>query len=55
LGTDVCARELGSNKQLASRACALSLMRQLYHFGVIGEFKIVSSKRKTANLVNKPN
>ena len=32
------AREAGSNKQSASKSCALSLVRQLFHLGVIGPF-----------------
>lgn len=35
LKTYVSAREHGSNKQVASKSCALSLVRQLYHRGVI--------------------
>ena len=31
-------REASSNKQTASKACALSLVRQLYHLGVIEAF-----------------
>lgn len=37
------ARESGSNKVLASRACCLSLVRQLYH---IGEIEAFSGERK---------
>lgn len=51
---DVTARENASTKQLASRACALSLMRQLYHYGVIEAFNTTGeSKKKTATKVNK--
>ena len=32
---DISAREHGSNKQVASKSCALSLVRQLYHMKVI--------------------
>ncbi len=32
---EVHAKEHGSNKQTASKACALSLTRQLYHYGCI--------------------
>ncbi|XP_012946325.2 ATP-dependent RNA helicase A, partial [Aplysia californica] len=32
---NVHARETGSNKQIASKSCALSLVRQLYHMKVI--------------------
>lgn len=34
----VSARESGSNKQSASKSCALSLVRQLFHLGVIEAF-----------------
>lgn len=34
----VTARESGSNKQTASKSCALSLIRQLYHLGVVEAF-----------------
>ncbi|XP_036891151.1 ATP-dependent RNA helicase A isoform X1 [Sturnira hondurensis] len=35
LGRRIFAREHGSNKKLAAQSCALSLVRQLYHLGVI--------------------
>ncbi|XP_058803551.1 dosage compensation regulator isoform X2 [Phymastichus coffea] len=38
LGRTVTGRETGSNKQTASKSCALSLVRQLYHLGVIEAF-----------------
>lgn len=31
----ITGRETGSNKQTASKSCALSLVRQLFHLGVI--------------------
>ncbi|XP_037905675.1 dosage compensation regulator [Hermetia illucens] len=34
----VIGRETGSSKQSASKSCALSLVRQLYHLGVIDAF-----------------
>lgn len=34
----ITARETGSNKQTASKSCALSLVRQLFHLGVIEAF-----------------
>lgn len=34
----ITGRESGSNKQTASKSCALSLVRQLYHLGVIEAF-----------------
>ena len=37
LGRQINAREAGSNKQTASKSCAMSLVRQLFHLGVIGK------------------
>lgn len=34
----ITGRETGSNKQSASKSCALSLVRQMYHLGVIEAF-----------------
>lgn len=38
LGRNVTGRETASNKQTASKSCALSIVRQLYHLGVIDAF-----------------
>ncbi|XP_073973059.1 dosage compensation regulator mle isoform X2 [Rhodnius prolixus] len=38
LGRSITGRETGSNKQTASKSCALSIVRQLYHLGVIEAF-----------------
>ena len=38
LNRKIQARETASNKQMASKSCALSLVRQLFHFGVIEAF-----------------
>ncbi|XP_076321258.1 LOW QUALITY PROTEIN: ATP-dependent RNA helicase A-like [Tachypleus tridentatus] len=46
LGRNVHAREHGSNKQVASKSCALSLVRQLYHLQVIEAYTGQSSKKK---------
>lgn len=46
----VTARESGSNKQSASKSCALSLVRQLYHLGVIEAFS-GSLKKTILNIV----
>lgn len=35
LSRNITGRESGSNKQSASKSCALSLVRQLFHLGVI--------------------
>lgn len=45
LRRSITGRESGSNKQSASKSCALSLVRQLYHLGVIEAF---SGNLKTA-------
>lgn len=34
----ITGRETGSNKQTASKSCALSLVRQLFHLGVIDAY-----------------
>ncbi|KZC09251.1 Dosage compensation regulator [Dufourea novaeangliae] len=46
LGRNVTGRETGSNKQTASKSCALSLVRQLYHLGVIEAFTGTLKKNK---------
>ena len=46
LGRNVNAREAGSNKQQASKSCALSLVRQLFHLGVIEAFSGTLKKNK---------
>lgn len=40
------AREAGSNKQLASRACCLSLVRQLFHAGELEAYTGERRKKK---------
>lgn len=47
---DVLAREHGSNKQVASKSCALSLVRQLYHMSVIESYT-GQKKKKDADKV----
>lgn len=42
----ITARETGSNKQSASKSCALSLVRQLYHLGVIEAFSGTLKQKK---------
>ncbi|XP_046413573.1 dosage compensation regulator isoform X1 [Neodiprion virginianus] len=46
LGRNVTGRETGSNKQTASKSCALSLVRQLYHLGIIEAFSGTLKKNK---------
>ncbi|XP_066965316.1 ATP-dependent RNA helicase A protein-like isoform X2 [Macrobrachium rosenbergii] len=50
LGRDICARETGSNKQAASKSCALSLVRQLYHLNLIEAFTGSFKKKKAEQL-----
>ncbi|XP_048744664.2 ATP-dependent RNA helicase A-like isoform X1 [Ostrea edulis] len=42
---NIHAREHGSNKQVASKSCALSLVRQLYHMGVIESYTGQTKKK----------
>ncbi|VDP74809.1 unnamed protein product [Echinostoma caproni] len=42
----LCARGSGSNKQMASRACCLSLVRQLFHAGEIEAYTGEKKKKK---------
>lgn len=44
--SDITGREHGSNKQVASKSCALSLVRQLFHLGVIELFTGLKKKKK---------
>ncbi|BFZ19925.1 hypothetical protein BsWGS_22965 [Bradybaena similaris] len=46
LGHNIHAREVGSSKQVASKSCALSLVRQLYHMKIIEAF--TGEKKKKA-------
>ncbi|XP_063239995.1 ATP-dependent RNA helicase A isoform X2 [Bacillus rossius redtenbacheri] len=48
LGRNVTGRETGSNKQMASKSCALSLVRQLFHLGVIEAFSGTLKKNREA-------
>jgi len=48
---DVSAREHGSNKMIASKSCALSLVRQLFHFNVIEAFTGVRKKKKENEVI----
>ncbi|XP_066991752.1 ATP-dependent RNA helicase A isoform X2 [Anabrus simplex] len=49
LGRTITGRETGSNKQSASKSCALSLVRQLFHLGVIEAFSGTLKKTKEAD------
>lgn len=48
LGRYVTGRETASNKQTASKCCALSLVRQLFHLGVIEPFSGTLKKDRSA-------
>lgn len=49
--TDIMGRETGSNKQTASKSCALSIVRQLYHLGVIEAFNGTLKKNRDAEQI----
>ncbi|XP_076045328.1 dosage compensation regulator mle isoform X2 [Oratosquilla oratoria] len=46
----IYGRETGSNKQAASKSCALSLVRQLYHLGVIEAFAGTLKKKESEKI-----
>lgn len=46
LRRNITSRQTGSNKQSASKSCALSLVRQLFHLGVIEAFNGTLKKDK---------
>ncbi|XP_062337207.1 ATP-dependent RNA helicase A [Osmerus eperlanus] len=50
LGRKVIAREHGSNKKLAAQSCALSIVRQLYHLGVIETYSGIAKKKEGETL-----
>ncbi|KAK8766981.1 hypothetical protein V5799_006235 [Amblyomma americanum] len=50
LNMKIHAREQGSNKQTASKSCALSLVRQLFHLGAIEPYTGVTKKKTESNL-----
>ncbi|XP_022130411.2 dosage compensation regulator isoform X2 [Pieris rapae] len=54
LGRNVTGRETASNKQTASKSCALSLVRQLYHLGVIEAYSGTLKKDRSAEGLMKP-
>ncbi|PKK27240.1 DEAH (Asp-Glu-Ala-His) box helicase 9 [Columba livia] len=45
LGRRIFSREHGSNKKLAAQSCACSLVRQLYHLGVIEPYSGQTKKK----------
>lgn len=51
LNRNITGRETGSNKQSASKSCALSLIRQLFHLGVIEAFSGTLKKTKTEDKI----
>ncbi|XP_047036041.1 dosage compensation regulator isoform X4 [Helicoverpa zea] len=54
LGRNVTGRETASNKQTASKSCALSIVRQLYHLGVIEAFSGTLKKDRSSEGIMKP-
>uniref|UniRef100_A0A1A7WG96 RNA helicase n=1 Tax=Iconisemion striatum TaxID=60296 RepID=A0A1A7WG96_9TELE len=50
LGRKVTAREHGSNKKLAAQSCALSVVRQLFHLGVVEAYAGVTKKKEGETL-----
>ncbi|XP_063795841.1 ATP-dependent RNA helicase A isoform X2 [Pseudophryne corroboree] len=46
LGRRITSREHGSNKKLAAQSCALSMVRQLYHLGVIEPYTGITKKKE---------
>ncbi|KAL3218656.1 hypothetical protein MRX96_031466 [Rhipicephalus microplus] len=50
LNMKIHAKEQGSNKQMASKSCALSLVRQLYHLGAIEAYTGVAKKKTESKL-----
>ena len=48
---DVTGRGVGLNKQTASKNCALFLVRELYHLGVIEAFSENSKTNKETNIM----
>ncbi|XP_063606453.1 ATP-dependent RNA helicase A-like isoform X2 [Penaeus indicus] len=50
LGRELYGRETGSNKQAASKSCALSLVRQLFHLNVIEAFSGTLKKKESEKL-----
>ncbi|XP_075986546.1 dosage compensation regulator mle isoform X2 [Anticarsia gemmatalis] len=54
LGRNVTGRETASNKQTASKSCALSIVRQLYHLGVIEAFSGTLKKDRSGEGIMKP-
>lgn len=49
LGRTIYGRDTGSNKQTASKSCALSMVRQLFHLGVIEAFSGSLKKAKSGD------
>lgn len=51
LNRNITGHETGSNKQTASKSCALSIVRQLYHLGVIEAFTGTLKKNRDAEQI----
>jgi hypothetical protein len=50
LGRQIHAADTGSNKQTASKSCALSLVRQLFHLGCIEAFSGTLKRAKDSTV-----
>ena len=50
---ELYANEHGSTKQTASKACALSLVRQLFHFGLIEAYTGETKKKDRRKVILK--
>lgn len=48
---EILASDTGSTKQTASKSCALSLVRQLFHLGVIEAFSGTLKRAKESDTV----
>lgn len=51
LRRNITGRETGSNKQSASKSCALSIVRQLFHLGILEAFSGTLKKAKTEDKI----
>lgn len=51
---EIYANEHGSTKQSASKACALSLVRQLFHYGVVEAYSGETKKKERQKVTKKP-
>uniref|UniRef100_A0A1A9VZU2 DRBM domain-containing protein n=1 Tax=Glossina brevipalpis TaxID=37001 RepID=A0A1A9VZU2_9MUSC len=50
----ISAQRTGTNKQLASRSCALSMVQQLYSMGIIGPYTRPIKKKENQKSIQQP-